>query len=77
MKISHKLITLGLAISLLASTSAFAKPSPHFEKGFPSYEKSTGVGHVPTARTSRAPGYPRRPSPNADRDGWPADMILG
>ena len=41
MNISHKLITLGLAFSLLDSTSAFARPMPHLESGCLSYEKKT------------------------------------
>jgi hypothetical protein len=32
MNISQKLITLGLAFSLLSSTCAFARPIPHFRK---------------------------------------------
>jgi hypothetical protein len=32
MIISHKLITLGLAFSLLGSTCAFARPTPAFRK---------------------------------------------
>jgi hypothetical protein len=73
MNIRHKLIMLGLAFSLLGSTSAFAKP--HFENGCLSCEKATGG--VPRMKTSRATGQARQPSPNADKDGWPADMILG
>ena len=75
MNIRHKLITLGLAFSLLGSTSAFARP--HFENGCLSCEKRTATGHVPTTKTSSATGYARRPSANADKDDWPADMILG
>jgi hypothetical protein len=77
MNIRHKLITLGLAFSLLGSTSAFARPSPHVENGFLSHEKVTATGHVPSTETSGATGYAHRPSPDADKDGWPADMILG
>jgi hypothetical protein len=77
MKISHKLMTLGVALCLLGSTSAFARPAPHFESGFLSHAKVTAEGHVPRAGTSGATGYAHSPSPNADQDGWPADMILG
>jgi hypothetical protein len=42
MNISQKLITLGLAFSLLGSTRAFARPMPHFENGCLSYEKKDG-----------------------------------
>jgi hypothetical protein len=70
MNIGHKLIALGLACSFLASTSAFAKPAPHFMSEGLSHEKSTVVTHVPTARRS---GYASSP----DKDGWPANMILG
>src|SRR6476620_917022 len=31
MNVSHKLITLGLVFGLIGSTSAFARPTPHFE----------------------------------------------
>lgn len=77
MMISHKLITLGLAFSLLGSTCAFARPTPHFENGRLSHEKKTVASHVPTARTSGATGYARRPSANTVKDDWPANMILG
>jgi hypothetical protein len=73
MNISHKLITLGLAFSLLGSTCALATPAPHFENGYLSYKKAS---HVPTAKTSGATGYAGSPSTNSDRD-WPGDMILG
>ena len=77
MNISHKLITLGLAFSLLGSTCAFARPTPHIENGSLSYEKKKVESHVPAARTSDANGYVRRPSANTVKDDWPADMILG
>jgi hypothetical protein len=72
MNISKKLITLGLALSLLGSASALAKPSPYFENGDRWHEKSTVERHVPTARYSGRTGYARSP----DKDGWPANMIL-
>jgi hypothetical protein len=77
MTITHKLITLGLAFSLLGSTCAFARPMPHFENGVGLHARvENGVAshamknarHFPTAK---------QPSANADRDGWPANMILG
>jgi hypothetical protein len=76
MNIRHKLITLGLAFSLLGSTSAFARPTPYFENGFLSHEK-TVESHVPTAKTSGATDYAPRPSANTVKDGWPANMLLG
>jgi hypothetical protein len=76
MKINHKLITLGLAFSLLGSTCAFARPMRHFENGGLSYEKKTLASHVPTANEFGATGYERRPSANTDKDDWPADMLL-
>ena len=76
MHINHKLITLGLAFSLLGSTWAFARPMPHFENGGPLYEKKTVESHVPAARAFGATHDARPSSANADRDGWPADMIL-
>jgi hypothetical protein len=76
MNISHKLITLGLAFSLLGSTCAFAKATPHFENISLSYEKKKVASHALTARTSGATRY-ARPSANSDRDGWPANMLLG
>ena len=59
MNISHKLITLGLAFSILGSTCALARPTPHFENGYLSYEKAS---HVPTAKTSGATDHAGRPS---------------
>ncbi len=76
MNISHKLIAVGLAFSLLGSTSAFARPTLHFENGGLSYEKKTLASHVPTAKAFGATGYARRPSANTDKDDWPADMLL-
>ena len=77
MNISHKLIALGLAFSLLGSTSAFARPTPHFENDSLSYKKKTVESHVPTASTSGATGYARRPSANTIKDDWPNNMLLG
>jgi hypothetical protein len=76
MDVSHKLITVGLAFSLLGSTSAFARPTLHFENGGLSYDKRTVASHVPTAKAFGATDHARPPSANADRDGWPADMLL-
>jgi hypothetical protein len=73
---SLKLITLGLAFSLLGSTCAFARPTPHFENGRLSHEKRTIASHVPTAETSDATGYARRPSADTMKDDWPSNMIL-
>jgi hypothetical protein len=75
MNIRHKLITLGLAFSLLGSTSAFARP--HLENHCLSCEKSAAKGDVPTMKASSAAGHARHLPANADQDGWPADMILG
>jgi len=52
MNISHKLITLGLAFSLLGSTCAFARPTRNFENGGLSRGKRTvlsllATGHEP------------------------------
>ncbi len=77
MNISHKLITLGLAFSLLGSASAFARPTPCFENGCLSHRKKTVESHVPTAKTSGATGYAHRPSGNTVKDDWPNNMILG
>jgi hypothetical protein len=67
MIISQRLIVLGLAFSLLGSTCAFAKPMPG---------KESVTSHFPTAKTSDATGYARRPSANTVKDDWPANMIL-
>ena len=72
MNISHKLITLGLAFSLLGSTAAFARPTPNFENGHLS--QKTIESPVPTAETSGVTGYARRPSANSD---WPNNMLPG
>jgi hypothetical protein len=77
MNITHKLMTLGVAFCLLGSTAAFARPSPHFESGFLSHEKVTAEGHGPATGTPGPTRYAHSRSPDADRDGWPADMILG
>jgi hypothetical protein len=73
MNISYKLITLGVAFTLLGSACAFAKPTPHFQNNYLWHEKGTVERYVPTPRTSGRTGYARSP----DKDGWPADMILG
>ena len=77
MNISHKLITLGVAFSLLGSTSAFARPTLHFENGGLSHKKKTVESHVPTAKISGTTGYARRPSANTVKDDWPNNMLLG
>ena len=68
MNISHKLITLGLAFSLLGSPCAFARPMPHFENGGLSHEKKTVESH--------ATGYARQRSADTMKDNWPNNMIL-
>ena len=75
MNISHRLTTLGLALGLLSGASAFARPTAHFENGFLSHKKRTITSQVPTTKTSGAPSYARRPSANAVKDDWPADML--
>jgi hypothetical protein len=77
MKMSHKLITLSLAIGLLGSTCAFAKPAPYFENGRLSHEEKTVTGHIPETGTSGATSYTRAPAANAVKDDWPSDMLLG
>jgi hypothetical protein len=76
MIISHKLIALGLAFGLLGSTCAFARPTPHFENGYRSYERERLESHVPTAKKFGATGYARLPAPHAVKDDWPAEMLL-
>jgi len=34
------------------------------------------ASHVPTAKAFGATDYARPPAANADKDGWPADMLL-
>jgi hypothetical protein len=75
MNISHKLITLGLAFSLLGGTSAFARPTPNFKNG--RLSQKTVERHVPTAKTSGVTGYARRPSAKTVKDDWPNDMLPG
>jgi hypothetical protein len=74
MRNSPKLITLGLAFSLFGSTCALARPTLHFENGCPSCEKMTG--HVPTTIISGPARHASRPSSNAVKGDWPANMIL-
>ncbi len=76
MIISHKLIMLSLAFGLLGSTCAFARPTPHLENGYRSYEKEMLESHVPTAQKFGATGYARLPSAHAVKDDWPAEMLL-
>ena len=77
MNISHTLIALGLAFSLLGSTSAFARPTLHFENGCLSCKKESVESHVPTAKTSGPTASARRPSAGKMKDDWPNNMILG
>jgi hypothetical protein len=74
MNISHKLITLGLAFSLLGSTWRVRKADAAFRNGGLSCGKRTVASHFPTANAFGATHYARPPSANADKDGWPADM---
>jgi hypothetical protein len=75
MNINHKLMALGLAFSLLGSTSAFARPTQHFENGYLSYEQGAVIGHIPTTTQAGATDDARRPSTNSDGE-WPGNMIL-
>jgi hypothetical protein len=77
MNISHRLITLGLALGLLSAASAFARPTPHFENGRLSHKKRTITSHVPTAKTSGATGYAPTRSANTVKDDWPNNMLPG
>jgi hypothetical protein len=72
MKMNHKVITLGLAFSLLGTTGAFAKPSPYLEN-----RGLAVTRHVPTAETSGTTGYLHAPAAHAVHDDWPSDMLLG
>jgi hypothetical protein len=76
MNISHRLITLGLALGLLSGASAFARPTPHLENGRLS-KKKTITSHVPTAKTSGATGYAPSRSANTVKDDWPNNMLPG
>jgi hypothetical protein len=77
MIISHKLIALGLAFGLLGSTCAFARPTPHFENGVASHAAvENGIASRATMTDARHFQTAKKLSANADRDGWPADMIL-
>ena len=67
MTTSQRLITLGLAFSLLGSTCAFARPAP---------EKEAVASHFSAAKTSDATGYARHTSANTVKDNWPNNMIL-
>jgi hypothetical protein len=72
MNLGRRLITLGLAFSLLESTRAFARPTPHFRNGRLSYEKNAVENHVPTAKTPGATRY----GGNTANDDWPNNMHL-
>jgi hypothetical protein len=76
MIITHKLIALGLAFGLLGSTCALARPAPH-EKGVASHATmENGFASHATMKDARHFQTAKAPSAHADRDGWPADMIL-
>jgi hypothetical protein len=76
MNIRNELIALGLAFGLFCTTPAFARPAQHFENGGFSHEDGAVANHVPTARGFGTTDHACPPPANADRDGWPADMIL-
>jgi hypothetical protein len=76
MKMSHRLITLGLALGLLGSTCAFAKPAPYFENDPLSHQENAVSGR-PATEIPGATHYARPPSSHAVKDDWPSDMILG
>jgi hypothetical protein len=77
MNIGRKLITLGLTFSLLGSTCAFARPTPHFRNGHLSYKENVVQNHVPATKPSGATGYAVNPSPNTAKDNWPNNMLQG
>ena len=72
MNISHKPVILCLVFTLLGSTIAFARPIMRSEDGCRLHEKKTAACRVPIE-----PGRMRCRFPNAPKDDWPANMILG
>jgi hypothetical protein len=76
MNISHKPMILCFVFNVLGSTLAFARPIMRSEDGCRLHQMRTTACHVriePCAVTGRT----RCRFPNAPKDDWPADMILG
>jgi hypothetical protein len=76
MNISHKPMILCFVFTVLGSTLAFARPIMRSEDGCRLHEKKTAACHVPIEPCA-VTGRMRCRFPNAPKDDWPANMILG
>jgi hypothetical protein len=77
MNISHKPMILCFVFTVLGSTLAVARPIMHSEDGCRLHQTKTAACHVPILEPRAVTGHARRRFPNAPKDDWPANMILG
>jgi hypothetical protein len=75
MNISHKPTILCFVFTVLGSTLAVARPIMHSEDGCRLHQMKMAACHVPILEPCAVTGRCR--FPNAPRDDWPANMILG
>jgi hypothetical protein len=76
MNISHKPMILCFVFTVLGSTLAHARPIMRSENGCRLHEQKTATCHGPIEPCAVA-GRMHRCFPNAPKDDWPANMILG
>jgi hypothetical protein len=76
MNISHKPMILCFVFTVLGSTLAFARPIMRSEDGCRLHEKKTTACRVPIEPCA-VTGPTGCRFPNAPKDNWPANMILG
>jgi hypothetical protein len=77
MNISHKPMILFFVFTVLGSTLAVARPIMHSEDGCRLHQMKTAACHVPILEPCAETGRTRCRFPNAPKDDWPANMILG
>ena len=76
MNISHKPMILCFVFTVLGSTLALARPIMRSENGCRLHEQKTATCHVPIEPCT-VPSRMHCRFPNAPKDDWPANMILG
>jgi len=76
MNINHTPMILCFVFTVLDSTLAFARPIMRSEDGCRLHERKTTACHIPIEPCA-VTGRTRCRSPNAPKDDWPANMILG
>jgi hypothetical protein len=77
MNISHKPMILCFVFTVLGSTLSVARPIMHSEDGCRLHQMKTAACHVPMLEPCAVTGHTRCRFPNAPKDDWPANMILG